>query len=1438
MSEDIQNQSHKSPEAPQNTSLKVPESPSYPIPPPPEMTYQSQKELYDAAQSWAKEKGYALITTHSSVNDKEQRFTYQCDRSGICHSGEKPEGRLTKTKKTNCPFKMTGNYYKKKKHWKIVIKEPDHNHPPSEDSSAHAIHRRLNQEQKKLVSQLTHAGVRPLQIKSALMQETETPSSATLNTIYNHRNQMRMEHLEGRTPMEALIFEIHNFKFHHVTSNDDEGRMNAIFFAHPNSLTLARRFSTIFLLDCTYRTNKYKMPLLHIVGVDSSNRSFSAGFCFLSSEKEEDYVWALEQFDEALGGPLPSVLATDKEQALINAIDVVFPDSHHILCVWHVIKNIQLHCHQTFKSEEDWDSFTKQWNKLIQSRTEADYQENFTQISKLWNPETSDYLITNWFPIKEKFVGYLIHKHSHFGNTVTSRVEGLHAYIKRFINSSTGSFSAVIQQIYRALSIQLHERYVEATQQSHKQLLGLPPSLENLNGKITHFALKVQTAAREAAISCDRLASPDLQTPITTPRIKAITNLNINNSYTCLPNQTIENTEHPNPPAQQHHQDIQNQSHKSPEAPQNTSLKVPESPSYPIPPPPEMTYQSQKELYDAAQSWAKEKGYALITTHSSVNDKEQRFTYQCDRSGICHSGEKPEGRLTKTKKTNCPFKMTGNYYKKKKHWKIVIKEPDHNHPPSEDSSAHAIHRRLNQEQKKLVSQLTHAGVRPLQIKSALMQETETPSSATLNTIYNHRNQMRMEHLEGRTPMEALIFEIHNFKFHHVTSNDDEGRMNAIFFAHPNSLTLARRFSTIFLLDCTYRTNKYKMPLLHIVGVDSSNRSFSAGFCFLSSEKEEDYVWALEQFDEALGGPLPSVLATDKEQALINAIDVVFPDSHHILCVWHVIKNIQLHCHQTFKSEEDWDSFTKQWNKLIQSRTEADYQENFTQISKLWNPETSDYLITNWFPIKEKFVGYLIHKHSHFGNTVTSRVEGLHAYIKRFINSSTGSFSAVIQQIYRALSIQLHERYVEATQQSHKQLLGLPPSLENLNGKITHFALKVQTAAREGTQFFLDDFHKQWHVNVPLGDFQALPESETVTPPAKEVNEQKFLYDLFERFQAFQPAEQSFYLGQIEKLFEGKYSLVATREPGVKKTRGRPNGPSKKKKHESTTSSKRDPSAHEYQEKKKGRGRPKKEKGPIIPGAPKKRGRPCKKPDEEEMEAEETQSSEEELPEDVFAVGPQSGKHLSKKVKFEHDHNNDNGSSENRTGSADTSDSENGQSDGSEDGNGSEDGIGCEDGNGSENGLSAVDVHRYQYKESINPKESIPHISVITNVSGDGNCGFRAAAVSMGHPEDDWAQIRSDMKDKMEANPFYSNEKYLDNVWGKNKQDLKDSLGFDFKDELWPSPMVDSWWKPYATEESKAWKEAIQPNLDLGEKVLYRTIRRSSRISKKATLNVD
>ena len=45
-------------------------------------------------------------------------------------------------------------------------------------------------------------------------------------------------------------------------------------------------------MDCTYKTNKYGMPLLDIVGVTSANSTFYAGFVFLRSERQDSYAFA------------------------------------------------------------------------------------------------------------------------------------------------------------------------------------------------------------------------------------------------------------------------------------------------------------------------------------------------------------------------------------------------------------------------------------------------------------------------------------------------------------------------------------------------------------------------------------------------------------------------------------------------------------------------------------------------------------------------------------------------------------------------------------------------------------------------------------------------------------------------------------------------------------------------------------------------------------------------------------------------------------------------------------------------------------------------------------------------------------------------------------------------------------------------------------------
>ena len=60
--------------------------------------------------------------------------------------------------------------------------------------------------------------------------------------------------------------------------------MTKLFFAHFKGIELAQAFPEVLLIDCTYRTNMYNMPLLHFTGVTPTGENFSIGFALLLAE--------------------------------------------------------------------------------------------------------------------------------------------------------------------------------------------------------------------------------------------------------------------------------------------------------------------------------------------------------------------------------------------------------------------------------------------------------------------------------------------------------------------------------------------------------------------------------------------------------------------------------------------------------------------------------------------------------------------------------------------------------------------------------------------------------------------------------------------------------------------------------------------------------------------------------------------------------------------------------------------------------------------------------------------------------------------------------------------------------------------------------------------------------------------------------------------------
>ena len=85
--------------------------------------------------------------------------------------------------------------------------------------------------------------------------------------------------------------------------------------------------SNVLLMDTTYKTNKYRLPLLEVVGVTSTGLTFSAAFVLMATERQNNFIWALQRLRGLFfrQDVFPTVIVSDRDLAMMNAIEVVFP---------------------------------------------------------------------------------------------------------------------------------------------------------------------------------------------------------------------------------------------------------------------------------------------------------------------------------------------------------------------------------------------------------------------------------------------------------------------------------------------------------------------------------------------------------------------------------------------------------------------------------------------------------------------------------------------------------------------------------------------------------------------------------------------------------------------------------------------------------------------------------------------------------------------------------------------------------------------------------------------------------------------------------------------------------------------------------------------------------------------------------------------------------
>jgi hypothetical protein len=203
--------------------------------------------------------------------------------------------------------------------------------------SGHLITGRLSAEEKKKVIDMTKSLTVPRNILTNLKQNNKE-SATTIKLVYNVRTRWRMSEIGNLTELQYLISMLVEHKYVYSTRcNSEETTLEDIFFAHPESLIkLLNTFSTVLVVDSTYKNYNYQMSLFEIVGCTSTKMMYSVGFAFLHFELEDNFTLALTMVKGLLSSKdnMPKVIVTDRDDALMNVVVTVFPETYTMFCLF------------------------------------------------------------------------------------------------------------------------------------------------------------------------------------------------------------------------------------------------------------------------------------------------------------------------------------------------------------------------------------------------------------------------------------------------------------------------------------------------------------------------------------------------------------------------------------------------------------------------------------------------------------------------------------------------------------------------------------------------------------------------------------------------------------------------------------------------------------------------------------------------------------------------------------------------------------------------------------------------------------------------------------------------------------------------------------------------------------------------------------------------
>ncbi|KAL5142025.1 Protein FAR1-RELATED SEQUENCE 6 [Glycine soja] len=407
--------------------------------------FATRDDVLQWARTVAYENGFVAVImrsdTETGSRGRSSFVLIGCERSGTYKCRNKEFVRKdTRSRKYGCPFRLRGKPVHGGEGWMVKLICGIHNHELAKSLVGHPYDGRLTKEEKKIIADMTKSMVKSKNILLTL-KEHNADSCTMIKQIYNARSAHRSSIRGADTEMQHLMKLLERDQYIHWHRLKDEVVVRDLFWCHPDAVKLCNACHLVFFIDSTYKTNRYRLPLLDFVGVTPTAMTFSAGFAYLEAERVNNIVWALEQFRGLFlrNDRLPLVIVTDRDLALMNAVKIVFPESTNLLCRFHIDKNVKAKC----KSLIGEKNVSRLWLIVRPNTSSMSHIRNFKLLVCLGRCSLTMLTIHGLSLTRKNLL-----QHGRI------RVESAHWALKRVLQNSVGDLCSVWDAMNNMITLQ------------------------------------------------------------------------------------------------------------------------------------------------------------------------------------------------------------------------------------------------------------------------------------------------------------------------------------------------------------------------------------------------------------------------------------------------------------------------------------------------------------------------------------------------------------------------------------------------------------------------------------------------------------------------------------------------------------------------------------------------------------------------------------------------------------------------------------------------------------------------------------------------------------------------------------------------------------------------------------------------------------------------